>query len=157
MPGNTIVYEDAILRVAVRKNVAFAVWSAAPTVTQVHAFQRAAEQLGKGSAGHALMSVVVRGVPKFTEGVRDELVRVMKRELYRLGIAHLILLDGLAGAAVRAFLSTVRLLSRTPTPAGVFGSPDEAIGWVLDRVRAAPERWTQNELREALDEAIKGR
>lgn len=159
MPGNEILHEDPILRVAVRRNVVFAVWSDAPAVVQIHAFQRASEQVAKrGRGDDVLVSIVLRGVPKFAEGVQDELVRVMKsRALYPLGTAHLIYLEGMAGVAVRAFLSTVKLLSKTPAPVGVFSKAEEALLWALDRLRGSRERWTYVELKDALDQAVQGR
>lgn len=158
MPGNEILHEDKILRVATRKNVVLAVWNDVPTVTQIRAFQRASELVAKrGQKDELLLSTVVRGVPKFTEDVRDEMVRMVKnRSLYPLGTTHLILLDGMAGTAVRAFLSTVKLLSRLPTPTGVFSKTDEALLWSLDRLRGSQQRWAYSELKDALDEAILG-
>ena len=159
MLGNEILHEDSILRMAVRRNVVFAVWNDAPAVAQIRAFQRAAELVSKRGRGEdVLVSVVVSGVPKFAEGVQDELVRVMKsRALFPLGTAHLIRLEGMAGVAVRAFLSTVKLLSKTPAPVGVFSKAEEALLWTLDRLRGSPERWTYVELKEALDQAAQGR
>jgi hypothetical protein len=159
MPGNTVLHEDSLLRLTVQKNVAFAVWSGPPTVTQVHALGRAAEKLtSQKAAGVALVSVVSGGVPKFSDGVRDELVRLMKsRENFKLGVAHLVLLDGFAGTTVRAFLGTTILLSRTPAPTRVFGRADDALAWVHERVRGSAERWTPAELESALREAMKVR
>lgn len=158
MPANRTVHEDAVLHVATRRNVTVAVWKGTPGVQHIHAFHRASEQLATSGGERLLVSVVLRGVPKFSDGVRDELVRVMKNhQLFPLGTAHVVLLPGLAGAAVRAFLSTVRLLARRTTPAGVFGTAEEAVGWASERLRASSERWTVNELREVVEEATQGR
>jgi hypothetical protein len=159
MLGNEIVHEDPILRMAARKNVTFAVWSNAPGLAQVQAFQRTSELINKrGGADQALVSVVVRGVPSFSEEVRDGFVRIIRNnELYRLGTAHLILLEGMAGTVVRAFLSTVRLLSRQTAPVGVFGKTEEALLWTLERLRGARERWVYSELAGGLEQATKDR
>ncbi len=159
MLGNENLHEDPILRMAARRNVTFAVWGGAPNVAQVQAFQRTADLVAKrGGPEQALVSVVLRGAPKFTEEVRDGFVRIVKnREMYRLGQGHLILLEGMGGTAVRAFLSTVKLLARNPTPMGVFGKTEETLLWVLDRLRGSRERWTYNELHEALGQATKDR
>ena len=159
MLGNEIVHDDALLRVVTRKNVTFAVWSGPPGVSQIHALQRAADFTSKrGRPEQLLISTVLRGAPNFSEEVRDELVRVMRnKENFRLGTAHLILLDGMAGTAVRAFLSTVKLLSRNAAPMGVFGKTEEALLWGLERVRGSRERWIYSELFEAHEQATKDR
>jgi hypothetical protein len=159
MLGNEILHEDPILRLAMRRNVTFAVWGGAPNLAQVQAFQRTADVVTKrGGPDQVLVNAVLRGAPNFTEEVRDGFVRIVKnREMYRLGQGHLILLEGMGGTAVRAFLSTVKLLSRNPTPMGVFGKTEEALLWVLDRLRGSRERWTYSDLHDALEQATKDR
>ena len=158
MGGNETLHEDGSLRVVNRKNLGVAVWSASPDVSQIRALYRISDRFARNkAAGHALLSVVVRGTPTFSQEVRDELVKLLRHRSYTLGTAHLILLEGLGGTAVRAFMSTVLLLARPPAPHRVFGKQDEALGWLLAQLRNAPDVWTQQELRDVLAHALQGR
>jgi hypothetical protein len=158
MGGNETLHEDPGLRVVTRKNLGIAVWSASPDVSQIRALHRISDRFARSKpAGHALLSAIVRGTPTFSQEVRDELVKLLRHRSYTLGTAHLVLLDGLGGTAVRAFMSTVLLIARPPAPHRVFGKQDDALTWLFAQLRNAPEVWTQQELRDALAQALKGR
>jgi len=59
----------------------------------------------------------------------------MAREnVFARGGAHTILVDGLAGSAARAFLSTVLLVRRHRAPARVFSEIGEAAKWFVREV-----------------------
>src|SRR5262245_23266795 len=121
-----------MLRIAHFRNIQINVWTDAPDVHQMRAFSRHAQSfcLAKGK-GTALLNGVIRGTPRFSEGVREEVVKSMKlRGVFKLGAAHLITVGGLGGAATRAFLSTAILLGRPKTPSRVFSTPPEACDWV---------------------------
>lgn len=149
-----------MLRIAAFENVQINVWTDAPDVHQMRAFTRVAASFCQ-SAGRntALMNAVVRGTPRFSEGVRDEVVKAMKlRGVFKLGAAHLITVGGLAGSATRAFLATGVLLGRPKTPTKVFGDPREACDWAAERAAAAAaEPWTAEDLLGAYREALKDR
>lgn len=158
MGGNEILHEDHSLRVAARRNLNIVVWSAAPEVAQLRSLFRASDRLAKAQPGGlAILSVVVRGTPSFSQEVRDEMVKSLKAKAARLGTAHLILVDGLAGTAVRAFMSTVLLLARPAAPHRVFGKRQEALDWLHGQLGGGPIPWTPAELADALEEALKGR
>ncbi|MEZ4298611.1 MAG: hypothetical protein R3B70_26905 [Polyangiaceae bacterium] len=156
MRANEILHEDATTRVLSRRNLVVTVWSSAPTAAQFRIFSRVSERFVKARpAGTALLSVALRGVPNFSESAREEVVQMVKnRSLYTLGTAHLILVPGLAGAAVRAFLSTVTLIARPAAPTRSFGEKNAAVTWLHGQLRRGPEEWTEKELRETLEEAI---
>ncbi len=159
MPVNEVHHDDPVLYVVTLRNVTLSVWTGSPELAQWQAVGRISEALSKrNGAERAMLSVVVRGLPKFNDVARGELVKVMKNPAYfPVGVAHLVLLDGLAGSTVRAFLSTARLLSRSSVPAAVFGAEDEAILWILEKLRGTKERWNYRELHEFLTSAIKSR
>ena len=159
-----IVHEEGMLRIAYFHNVQINVWSDAPDVQQMRAHSRFAvsfaSQRGRSTA---LLNAVIRGTPRFSDGVRDEVVKAMKiRGAFELGVAHLITVEGFAGTATRAFLSTGILLGRPKTQNKVFGDPGAACEW-LTSVAAAhtdpppPEPWTKPDLLAAYEEAITGR
>lgn len=159
MTANLKVHEDPTLRMVSHRNVMFTVWTDAPTLSQVRVFHRESEVFTRSHpSGQVLVNMVLGGVPLFTEPVRDELVKIMKQgTTYTLGTAHLILVGGMAGSAVRAFLSTAMLLARPKVPNRVFGTVADAAVWVHERLGGAGAQWTVNELRDALEDAKRGR
>ncbi|MFO0589400.1 MAG: hypothetical protein U0441_17815 [Polyangiaceae bacterium] len=159
-----IVHEEGMLRIAYFQNVQINVWSDAPDVHQMRAFGRYATSFaGQRGKKTALLNGVIRGTPRFSDGVRDEVVKAMKlRGVFTLGAAHLITVGGFAGTATRAFLSTAILLSRSKNPTKVYGDPDEACEWITSIAAAhadppAPEPWGKADLLAAYEEAITGR
>jgi hypothetical protein len=155
-----IVHEESMLRIATFRNVQINVWTDAPDVHQMRAFSRHAasfcQTMGKSTL---LLNAVVRGTPRFPDGVRDEVVKAMKlRGVFKLGAAHLITVGGLAGSATRAFLATGVLLGRPKTPTKVFGDPREACDWAAERAAAAAaEPWIAEDLLGAYRAALQGR
>lgn len=149
-----------MLRIAAFENVQINVWTDAPDVHQMRAFTRVAASFCQ-SAGRntALMNAVVRGTPRFSEGVRDEVVKAMKlRGVFRNGAAHLITVGGLAGSAARAFLSTAVLIGRPKTPTRVFGDPREACEWITERAgTTGAQPWSADDLLTAYRDACRGR
>lgn len=104
-------YEDATLRLWTQRELLVASWFDAPTIAQMREVGRAGRALGAASPrGSALANVIVGGVPRFTDEVRDEGIRIARDRTFRRGSCHLILASGLGGAATRAFLSMVLLV-----------------------------------------------
>ncbi len=159
MAANQKIYEDRSLRLASHRNVMFSVWTDAPTLPQVRTIHREGEIFVRANpTGQALVNIVVGGIPLFTDAVREELVKMMRsRAMFSLGTAHVILVGGMAGSAVRAFLSTVMLLARPPAPNRVFGTAVETVAWLHGRLGGTAAQWTANELRDALEDARRGR
>ena len=123
------VHADAVLRIVVSRNIQVNLWLDAPQPEQVRVFSRTgAVQARRHPRGAALVNLMVSGTPSFSEEVRDGIVKLMKEpDTFRLGAAHVVLLDGFSGTAVRAFLSTVMLIGRPPIPNKVFGDAESAI------------------------------
>lgn len=157
MSATHIVHDDATLHIGLHKNVQINVWRDAPTLSQVRLFAHHAEAMSRSHpGGSALVNLVVAGSPRFSDGVRDEVTRMMKSPtLFRLGAAHVITLGGMNGVAVRAFLSTVTLVARPTTPSKVFGDSASAATWLSPRLELGRERWLPGELREAIDGATR--
>ncbi|MEO7330833.1 MAG: hypothetical protein ABI193_19825 [Minicystis sp.] len=156
MAGPTIVHEDPTLRIAIERNVLINVWRDAPTVEQMRAFGSAARSLHRSRGGDGgLINVVVGGTPRFSDGVRDEAVRLTRAPMLPRGVVHLILVNGLAGAAVRAFLSTVVLLGRPRVPTRVYADPDETCAFLAPLLTVGKERWTAAELFAVYQQAVR--
>lgn len=131
-------YEDATLRVWTQRELLVASWFDAPTITQMREVGRAGRALGAASPrGAALANVIVGGVPRFTDDVRDEAIRIARDRTFRRGSCHLILAGGLGGAATRAFMSMVLLVGMKALGKGaartkVFGEIGAAAAWTSE-------------------------
>lgn len=143
-----IVHQDATFRIGVARNLMINAWADAPSLEQLRAFGRSARALSREHAGRtALLNVVLGGTPRFPEAVRDEAVKLTRDSgLGRLGVAHLILVGGLAGAATRAFLSTVVLLGRPRVPNKVFGDSRASAEWLAGVLTTGGAAWTADEI-----------
>jgi hypothetical protein len=79
--------------------------------------------------------------------VRTALVRLnADPTTFSLGSARVLLLPGLAGVAVRAFLNTVKLLSRPVRPQQVFGNIRDAATWLAPKIGSSQVPWSPEEL-----------
>lgn len=159
MAENHKIYQDRNFRLVSHRNVMIAVWSDAPTLPQVRILHREADQFAKQNpSGQAFVNLITGGVPVFTEAVRDELVKMIKSTTnFTLGSAHVLLVTGMTGSAVRAFMSTVMLLARPKAPNRVFATIADAVTWVHGRLGGMQAQWTGNELRDAIEEAKRDR
>jgi hypothetical protein len=141
------LHEDAVLRIVSSRNVLVNVWSSAPTIAQVRAFARAGTAVTRRHPrGAGLINLALRGRASFSEEVREELVKLMKQGLFRLGAAHIVLVGGFTGTAVRAFMSTMILLSRPAVPHKVFGDPKAAAAWLAPLLTGGTEAWSAAEI-----------
>ena len=156
VPPLEIVHEDATMRQVYCRNVQIAAWYDAPSLEQMHTYGRCAKVLSKRYGGKsALMNVVVKGVPRFSSEVREAASEYTREGAHQIGAAHVILVGGLLGSSVRAFLSTVMLLGRPPNPTKVFGDLDGAARWMAKSLCArSPEAWDAEELAAVCRQAI---
>lgn len=145
-----IVHEDGTLRQAYCRNVHVAAWYDAPTVEQMHAYGACAKALSTRWQGKsALLNVVVTGVPRFSSEVREAAAEYTREGAHTVGAAHIILVGGLLGSSVRAFLSTAMLLGRPPNPTKVFANIEQAAFWMgRNLAERSPERWDPSDLAE---------
>jgi hypothetical protein len=133
-----VLYEDPTLRVWALRDLLGVAWFEAPTREQMVELQRLAKARARTHPkGVGLFQLVVRGTPRFTDDVRAEVDRITKENTFARGSAHIILVQGLAGAAARAFLSTVLLVRRSSIPAKVFSDLDAAAAWCAREIEPA--------------------
>lgn len=130
------VYSDATFRIVTHGIVMFAVWRDAPTEDQMRALGRTSRVFAREHAlKTALWNVVLSGKPSFAEAVRSEVnAQTADASLSSLGRAHVVLIDGFTGAAVRAFIGASILASRPKAPTKVFGDLATAATWLAERV-----------------------
>ena len=154
----TVAFENETARIATRDNVLVVRWADAPrTTVELKEFAKTgklvADRFGKRAV---FANVIVSGTPSFSQEVRDEVARLTATPMFHLGTAQIILVQGLAGVAVRAFLSTAFLVSRAKAPNKVFGDLTYGIDWMHARLREGPVSWTREALA-AFVESIVGR
>jgi hypothetical protein len=158
MPRTEKVHEDATLRMGRLKNLLVFAWFGPPEVVHVRALGRELQALSTRYRGEiAALDLLVSGTPSFKDEARDELVRLLRdpRKEGR-GAAHVVEVGGLAGAAVRAFLSTVLLLARPARPNKVFADITPAATWLLPHLWRAGEAWSVADVVAAAEE-VRGR
>jgi hypothetical protein len=101
--------------------------------------------------GSALVNLAVGGTPRFSDGVREETVKLMKHpSFYSLGAAHIVPVAGLAGTTVRAFMSTMILIGRPASPNKVFSDLDSGARWLVRLLAGGRSPWTAAEIKEAV-------
>jgi hypothetical protein len=157
MPLAEILHEDASLRLGLSRNLLTIAWLGSPESPQLQALGRAMASLtAKHRQDAGMLNIVVSGAPRFTDAVRNEVVRLLREPRLQLrGGAHVVLTPGLAGVATRAFLSTATLLARAETPHRVFGELRPAAAWLAPLLSAGGTAWSVEEILAAQAEATK--
>lgn len=139
-----ITRDDGVLRIGSDRNLLVVGWTNSPEADHLRALGDAAQKIARAHPkGSALLNVLIRGTPRFHDRVREEAVKVINDPSnFPLGAGHIIMVDGLAGAAIRAFLSTIMLLGRGNRPRKVFADPRECASWLARNLSFGPEQWT---------------
>jgi hypothetical protein len=147
-----ILHDDAILRLGVSRNVILTVWFNAPEPSQVRAMGRALGTIAtRYASDFGIFVVAESGTPNFKDEIRGELAKIVRDpRLQGSGAAYAILVNGFAGVATRAFLSTIFLVARGSSPNKVFSDVAPAAAWLAPRVSQGRERWTSMDLLQAI-------
>lgn len=147
MSALQVVHSTPSLRLSTSRNLLIGEWRETPVVEDVAAIERGSRSLNRQYAGCGILNLVLRGTPRFTDDVRAALVRLnADPTAFALGSARVLLIPGLAGVAVRAFLNTVQLVSRPTRPVQVFGDPRVAAAWLAPKIALPGVRWSHEEI-----------
>lgn len=148
MARTEIVHDDGVLRVGACRNLLIPTWYGSPEGTHIRAFGRAILSVSNRYAGDVgVFDMIASGTPRFTDLVRDELVKLLRDPRTQgRGSAHVVLLSGLSGVATRSFLSTALLLSRSSVPTKVFGETRAAAAWLAPILSKGKEAWTAEQI-----------
>ncbi len=151
-----VLFENETARIAALDNVLVVRWADAPRTTfELKEFEKAGKRLaGEYDKRAVFANVIVSGTPSFSQEVRDEVARLTSSPMFHLGTAQIILVEGLAGVAVRAFLNTAFLLSRAKAPNKVFGDLGYGIEWMHARLREGPVSWVRDELADFVKKSV---
>jgi hypothetical protein len=145
----TVAFENEIARFTYDRNVAVAAWFDAPRVKlELLEMEKVGKRLlAQYKEETALFNVIVSGTPSFSEEVRKEVTRITSDDaLFARASAHVLLVEGFVGSAVRAFVSTALVISRTTTPNKVFADFEAAAAWVKLQLDKGPIVWTPGDL-----------
>lgn len=146
-----ILLENDRCVLATVRNVGLAGWRGAPSAQTFVRGTRWDARFLRVSQRRAGALIVVTGRPDFADDTRRAANKLASEpKIFELGFAHVILMPGLAGSAVRAFISTVLLVARPPAPAKVFANSRDAVAWLASALSA--HGWTAEALPSAVDE-----
>jgi len=150
-------YRDGITHMVLAPRLVVAAWWNAPTRTQTDVLWRINEAVRKecGDDDIAFCNIAITGTPIFDSEVREQ-IQAMNREYGTRGLAqaNLVLLEGFAGTAVRAFLSTVNLVARTKVPVKIFGKRPETEAWLLEMLVSVDPAYDPGAISGAIDLAL---
>lgn len=140
--AHDIVHRDETLVIARDGRLLMPLWWNAPTLSQMQTIAEIAARMDReGGAQTAYAQFVLAGTPIFSSEVR-QIAETLTRNHFTLGIAHVIEIGGLTGAATRAFLGGLLLIGRDRKPMKVFGDIPSAATWIAERTSAAEDGWT---------------
>ena len=148
----TWVYEDERLVLARARSLCLAGWRDAPLADHIRRWHELGRSIARTHRGAgACIDVIYGGTPRFSDEMRREAERFSAdNAIFEIGFAHVILVPGMVGSAVRAFVSTIVLVGRSGSPTKVTGDLAGAVAWMAPRL--APHGWTAAELSTACDE-----
>ena len=108
-----------------------AVWDNAPELSQMEAMAEYGRAFESGHGAAALVNIAASGRPSFSDDVRRISVELTRDPmLFQLARAHVILMTGFTGIAVRSFINTFLLLGNPPRPTRMVASIDDAAAWL---------------------------
>ncbi len=155
--SSQLVHADSTLVLVESGALLVAVWWDAPRADQMNTVNRAASALRRrfpGKTGYA--QFVIEGTPRFSSEVRKQAAEQTGAHA-GLGTAHVIEIAGLAGAAARAFLSALMLLTQRDKPVRVFSDPRDAATWLSERLGGLEEGWSAKRVLELRQQAFSAR
>ncbi|HBQ14816.1 MAG TPA: hypothetical protein DEF51_28035 [Myxococcales bacterium] len=138
-PAIEVLHRDPTLVICARGPLMVANWWEAPSEAQMRLLQGLADaRESRFPGGTAYAQFVLAGTPSFSPDVRKR-AEELTTQHFSLGIAHVIEMGGLAGAAVRAFLGGLLLLTRGSKPMKVFAESAPAADWMARCLRMGGE------------------
>jgi hypothetical protein len=129
----TVRYADATLRIVTTRGLCVARWADSPAPQHFPEVVTAMQSALDGSGRAALLNVIdAKGkLPRFNEEVRHAAGKMARAiSPISVGTAHVLLMDGFSGAAVRMFLSTLTLLARASAPTTVHSTVSGGAAWL---------------------------
>jgi len=151
-----IAFRNDIVIIATQDNALAAVWLGSPGVELLKQVQRIGIALaGKYPQGILFVNVMLRGKARFSAEARAEAAQQTTENAIRAtACSHIIAATGLVAATVRAFMSTVLMLSRPTRPTKVFTNIQEAAPWLVGLAPPGEPGWSKDKLIAFYDEVV---
>lgn len=122
-----------------------AVWDDAPRLPQMQALAKHGREFETEAGPTALLNIAADGHPEFPDEVRRIAAELTRDPmLFQVARAHVILMTGFAGVAVRAFINTFLLLGNPRKPTRMLSSVNAAAQWLPQFIDDA--RWSVEEI-----------
>jgi hypothetical protein len=134
--ASVLRFADATLRIVVDRGLCVARWADSPAPHHFPHVVTAVKAAADGPGRAALFNVVdAKGkIPRFNDEVRQAAGRMaIAITPISAGTAHVLLIDGFTGAAVRMFLSTLTLLTRSGPPTTVHSTLAAGAAWLANQ------------------------
>jgi len=143
------VIERSEFRLATCRNLEVAIWYDPPTTAHIRVMANTARSLRRAfPKGIALLNVVQGGgVPNFADDMREAVMDLNRGSDDDLGVAHVVLVGGLVGAATT-------LVSRPKMPTRTFGELDPAAAWLTPLLEARDPTWSAAEVLDAYAKTV---
>lgn len=126
-----------------------AVWDDAPQLEQMLRLGEHGRAFESEHGPVGLLNIAAAGRPRFSDDVR-KIAADYTRDgtLFQSARAHVILMTGFAGVAVRAFVNTFLLLGNPPVPTRMFSSLESATEWLPQHL--GQTRWSGQSIEESV-------
>lgn len=141
----TPLYRDERVGLYGEDRLFVAVWDNAPRLAHMEALAKYGRAFESEAGPTALLNIAAAGHPEFPDDVR-RIASDLTRDptLFQVARAHVILMTGFAGVAVRAFINTFLLIGNPPKPTRMLSSVNAASEWLPQFVE--DPRWTAEEI-----------
>jgi hypothetical protein len=154
MASLVVVHDNPRAVIASWDNVIVNIWRRdvdAPDVATIAPLQ---QELIRKYGCFASLAVAGPGALQMSSAARDEAARIAKLgEGRNRGIAVVVARGGFGGAAIRAVVTAVHLLSRSRTPQRAFASLTDGADFVHQQL-GAPAGWNPTELAAAVSPLV---
>jgi hypothetical protein len=127
-----VVQDNSHVLVAVWKDVLISIWRTDVEVADVRHTEPAQASLLQRYPRFGSLAIVERGALRMSAPARQEAARISKiGEQHCIGVALIVGIQGFGGAAVRAAITAVHMLSGAKVPQRSFSEVPAAAKWLL--------------------------
>ena len=137
------------------EHIFVAIWGDAPRMQQMRALAEHGRSFEEAHGPVALINIAAAGTPTFPDDVRRIAAEYTSDPtLFQLARAHVILMTGFTGVAVRAFVNTFILIGRPPRPTRMLSSIEAASHWLPQHIQQ--DAWTPETIARQANALISG-
>jgi hypothetical protein len=140
-----LVHQEETMRLATARNAVLAAWREPPNRERMARLREATDVLGRDHPEGVVIfnCVLATQLPKSRPDVREMASAITAKSAKVLGVAHVIVGEGLIPATVRTVLSTLMMVLGPGTPTKVFSSVEEGAAWLAP---LSGGRWQSGDL-----------